>query len=153
MPISHQQLHCPYVLVSIMLSTTSTTRLPLLTDCKTATVGSPYNNWCEMRVCILSLFLTSFYSWDIYTHAGITVEQFNQYNPGLNCNVLQIGQRVCISPGTLPSNAPSPNPVGLHWQVQENGPHTPILGWLMCPIYYNTRRRVRQWVFVYFSVL
>ncbi|KAK7041732.1 hypothetical protein VNI00_009021 [Paramarasmius palmivorus] len=74
-------------------------------DCKTATVGSP-DSTC----------------FDIYTRAGITAAQFASYNPGLDCSVLQIGQKVCISPGSLPSNAPGPSPNGTCFEyfVQPN---------------------------------
>ncbi|KAJ7501446.1 glycoside hydrolase superfamily [Mycena galericulata] len=59
-------------------------------DCTTATVGSPYND-----------------CFDIYTNASLTAAQFAADKPGLNCSLLQIGQQVCISSGTLPSTAPS----------------------------------------------
>ncbi|KAG8694942.1 hypothetical protein FRC09_009500, partial [Ceratobasidium sp. 395] len=71
--------------------TTST----LAADCKTATVGSPYST-----------------CYDIYTAAKITAAQLSSYNPGLDCSKLQIGQKLCISTGTLPSNAPKPNADG-----------------------------------------
>ncbi|KAF5382647.1 hypothetical protein D9615_002709 [Tricholomella constricta] len=61
------------------------------TTCTIATVGSPYST-----------------CFDIYTNAQITSDQFFSFNPGLDCNLLQIGQKVCISAGTLPSNAPVP---------------------------------------------
>ncbi|KAG8716097.1 hypothetical protein FRC09_016055 [Ceratobasidium sp. 395] len=67
----------------------------LAADCKTATVGSPYST-----------------CYDIYTAAKITAAQLSSYNPGLDCSKLQIGQKLCISTGTLPSNAPKPNPDG-----------------------------------------
>ncbi|KAJ6600740.1 hypothetical protein B0H10DRAFT_2230831 [Mycena sp. CBHHK59/15] len=44
---------------------------------------------------------------DIYTAAKITADQFASFNPGLDCSLIQIGQQVCISAGTLPSSAPS----------------------------------------------
>ncbi|KAL0952376.1 hypothetical protein HGRIS_006653 [Hohenbuehelia grisea] len=64
-------------------------------DCKTATVGSPFST-----------------CFDIFTNAGLTAAQFAADNPGLDCSTLQIGQKVCISTGTLPSNAPKPSPNG-----------------------------------------
>ncbi|KAK7041727.1 hypothetical protein VNI00_009016 [Paramarasmius palmivorus] len=59
---------------------------------------------------------------DIYTRAGITAAQFSSYNPGLDCSKLQIGQKVCVSPGSLPSNAPGPSPNGTCFEyfVQPN---------------------------------
>ncbi|KAB5587952.1 putative effector protein [Ceratobasidium theobromae] len=64
-------------------------------DCTTATVGSPYST-----------------CYDIYTAVGITASQLSSYNPSLDCSALQIGQKVCISSGTLPSNSPKPNADG-----------------------------------------
>ncbi|KAF9461746.1 hypothetical protein BDZ94DRAFT_1299088 [Collybia nuda] len=69
--------------------------LVLATDCKTATVGSPFST-----------------CFDIYTNAGLTAAQFSANNPGLNCSLLQNGQKVCISPGTLPSESPIPSQNG-----------------------------------------
>ncbi|KAF9457380.1 glycoside hydrolase superfamily [Collybia nuda] len=63
-------------------------------DCKFATVGSPHSN-----------------CFDIAAAAGITVAQLTSFNPGLNCNLLQLGQRLCTSTGTLPG-IPKPNPDG-----------------------------------------
>lgn len=69
-------------------------------------------------------------SFDIYTNAKITQAQFNSFNPGLDCSLLQLGmclavdeagnsylneltgQRVCVSAGTLPSLSPTPQPNG-----------------------------------------
>lgn len=31
-------------------------------------------------------------SFDIYTNAGLTEAQFDSYNPGLDCSLLQIGE-------------------------------------------------------------
>ncbi|KAF7430147.1 hypothetical protein PC9H_005847 [Pleurotus ostreatus] len=63
--------------------------------CTTATVGQPFST-----------------CFDIYTNAGLTAAQFAADNPGLDCSRLQLGQKVCISSGTLPSNTPSPSPNG-----------------------------------------
>ncbi|KAL4261039.1 Secreted chitinase LysM12-like protein [Pleurotus pulmonarius] len=63
--------------------------------CSTATVGQPFST-----------------CFDIYTNAGLTAAQFAADNPGLDCSRLQLGQKVCVSSGTLPSNAPSPSPNG-----------------------------------------
>ncbi|TFL00784.1 hypothetical protein BDV98DRAFT_583240 [Pterulicium gracile] len=93
-------------------------------DCKTATVGSPYSNY-----------------FNIYTAANITATQFNSCNPGLNCSTLQIGKNVCVSAGTLPSNAPKPNPVCRcpHSQSRRRTKMVP-LGWLMYDVHRCTRR-------------
>ncbi|KLO05526.1 hypothetical protein SCHPADRAFT_946835 [Schizopora paradoxa] len=64
-------------------------------DCQTATVGSPFST-----------------CFNIFTNANLTADQFAQFNPGLDCSLLQIGQKVCISAGTLPSDAPMPFPNG-----------------------------------------
>ncbi|KAB5588844.1 hypothetical protein CTheo_7709 [Ceratobasidium theobromae] len=65
------------------------------TECKTVTIGNPY------RTC-----------YDIHTKTGLTFPQLSSYNPGLNCATLQLGQKVCISSGVLPSRALAPNPDG-----------------------------------------
>lgn len=40
---------------------------------------------------------------------GISLEDFYSYNPGINCNNLQIGQVVCVSsPGSVPFSPPPP---------------------------------------------
>ncbi|KAF5360156.1 hypothetical protein D9758_011368 [Tetrapyrgos nigripes] len=64
-------------------------------DCKTATVGQPFST-----------------CFDIFTNAGITADQFASFNPGIDCSLIQPGQKVCVSSGTLPSNAPPPNQNG-----------------------------------------
>ncbi|KAB5589059.1 hypothetical protein CTheo_7501 [Ceratobasidium theobromae] len=64
-------------------------------DCKTVTVDNLY------KTC-----------YDIYTKAGITASQLSSYNPRLDCATLQLGQRVCISAGTLLSRRLAPNPDG-----------------------------------------
>ncbi|KAJ6534425.1 hypothetical protein DFH09DRAFT_1405431 [Mycena vulgaris] len=64
-------------------------------DCTTATVSSPFST-----------------CFDIYTNAGLTAAQFAADNPGLDCSLIQPGQKVCVSSGTLPSNAPSASPNG-----------------------------------------
>ena len=47
------------------------------------------------------------------TRCGISPAAFTTYNPNPNlCSTLQVGQRVCCSAGTLPNNAPKPNPDG-----------------------------------------
>ncbi|KAG6871079.1 hypothetical protein C0995_008609 [Termitomyces sp. Mi166 len=43
---------------------------------------------------------------------GLSEAQFDSFNPGIDCSALQPGQKVCISAGTLPSNAPKPQPNG-----------------------------------------
>lgn len=81
------------------------------------------------------------YSFNIYTAANITATQFNSCNPGLNCSTLQIGKNVCVSAGTLPSNAPKPNPVCRcpHSQSRRRTKMVP-LGWLMYDVHRCTRR-------------
>ncbi|CEL60577.1 Killer toxin subunits alpha/beta OS=Kluyveromyces lactis (strain ATCC 8585 / CBS 2359 / DSM 70799 / NBRC 1267 / NRRL Y-1140 / WM37) PE=1 SV=1 [Rhizoctonia solani AG-1 IB] len=79
------------VIGSVLLLATGS----LAADCQTATVGSPYST-----------------CYDIYTAAKITAAQLSSYNPGLDCSKIQIGQKLCISSGTLPSSAPKPNPDG-----------------------------------------
>ncbi|KAF8074504.1 hypothetical protein FPV67DRAFT_584653 [Lyophyllum atratum] len=64
-------------------------------DCTTATVGSPYST-----------------CYDIAVAAGINTDQLIQYNPGLNCALIQPGQKLCVTVGDLPSTAPQPNPDG-----------------------------------------
>ncbi|KAF8631388.1 hypothetical protein AX15_002419 [Amanita polypyramis BW_CC] len=64
-------------------------------DCQTATVGQPWST-----------------CFDIYTNNNLTADQFATYNPGLNCSTLQLGQKVCISAGTLPSGTVGPSPNG-----------------------------------------
>ncbi|KAK1225534.1 hypothetical protein PQX77_011524 [Marasmius sp. AFHP31] len=64
-------------------------------DCKTATVGSPYST-----------------CWDIATAAMISVDQLIQYNPKMSCTALQLGQKLCVTAGDLPSTGPKPNPDG-----------------------------------------
>ncbi|PPQ70716.1 hypothetical protein CVT24_000832 [Panaeolus cyanescens] len=61
--------------------------------CKTATVGSP------SAICT-----------DIANAAKINVDQLVQYNPGLNCDELQVGQKLCITAGNLASPGPRMNP-------------------------------------------
>ncbi|KAJ7278491.1 glycoside hydrolase superfamily [Mycena rebaudengoi] len=63
-------------------------------DCKFATVGSPNSN-----------------CFDIAAAAGITTAQLSSFNPGLDCGLLQPGQKLCISTGTLPG-IPKQNPDG-----------------------------------------
>ncbi|KAG8737540.1 hypothetical protein FRC10_008070 [Ceratobasidium sp. 414] len=36
--------------------------------------------------------------WSIYTDAGLTQAQLLALNPGLDCNVLMLGQQVCVAP-------------------------------------------------------
>ncbi|KAJ8078102.1 hypothetical protein PM082_000308 [Marasmius tenuissimus] len=81
--------------VSTILSLLSFIPTTLAADCKTATVGSPFST-----------------CWDIATAAMISVDQLNQYNPGLDCGALQLGQKLCVSAGDLPSTGPKPNPDG-----------------------------------------
>ncbi|KAJ3515636.1 hypothetical protein NLJ89_g1634 [Agrocybe chaxingu] len=64
-------------------------------DCTTATVGSPYSN-----------------CWDISVAAQINLDQLLQFNPGLDCGALQIGQKLCVTAGDLPTTTPQPNPDG-----------------------------------------
>ncbi|CAL8461580.1 g1111 [Coccomyxa elongata] len=37
--------------------------------------------------------------YSIYTAAGLSADEFAQLNPGLNCNLLQVGQTVCTKAG------------------------------------------------------
>lgn len=46
-------------------------------DCKFAVVGKPHGG-----------------CYDIANAAGISTDQLNSYNPGLNCNVLQPGEQI-----------------------------------------------------------
>ncbi|TFK69201.1 hypothetical protein BDN72DRAFT_624535 [Pluteus cervinus] len=82
----------PLLLVSLFLSLAGTS---LAADCKFSTVGSPYST-----------------CYDIATAAKITTAQLTSFNPGLNCNTIVPGQRLCISSGTLPDTTPKPNPDG-----------------------------------------
>ncbi|KAJ7291631.1 hypothetical protein C8J57DRAFT_1113502 [Mycena rebaudengoi] len=84
-------LRC-YTWLTIIMGAVSSS---LAATCTTATVGSPFST-----------------CFDIYTAAKLTAAQFAADNPGLDCSLLQIGQKVCISSGTLPSNAPGPSPNG-----------------------------------------
>ncbi|KAJ7841244.1 hypothetical protein B0H13DRAFT_1910385 [Mycena leptocephala] len=63
--------------VSVEHRETSATIRPVrAADCKTATVGLPFND-----------------CFDIYTAAKITPTQFSTFNPGLDCNTLQKGRQ------------------------------------------------------------
>ncbi|TFK98548.1 hypothetical protein BDV98DRAFT_595755 [Pterulicium gracile] len=64
-------------------------------DCKVAVVGKPHSG-----------------CWDIANAAGITTTQLSNWNSGLNCNLLQPNQRLCVSSGTLPDISPKPNANG-----------------------------------------
>jgi len=52
------------------------------------------------------------YSYDIAVAAQINVDQLVQYNPGLNCGALQSAQKLCVTPGDLPSTTLPPNSDG-----------------------------------------
>ncbi|KAJ7918372.1 hypothetical protein B0H13DRAFT_290146 [Mycena leptocephala] len=65
----------------------------LAADCKFATVAS--GSTC----------------FSIAQAAGITTDQLLSFNPGLDCSVLALGQKLCISSGTLPGQ-PQQNPDG-----------------------------------------
>ncbi|KAJ7121425.1 hypothetical protein C8R44DRAFT_853060 [Mycena epipterygia] len=62
--------------------------------CEIATVGQPFSD-----------------CFDIWTAAGITEAQLLAFNPGLDCSLLAIGQKLCITAGTLPGQ-PQQNPDG-----------------------------------------
>ncbi|KAJ3573175.1 hypothetical protein NP233_g2592 [Leucocoprinus birnbaumii] len=81
--------------LAVILLSLLTPRIALAADCKTATVGQPYST-----------------CWDIATAALISVDQLVQYNPDLDCGALQLGAKLCVSAGNLPSSGPSPNPDG-----------------------------------------
>ncbi|KAJ1932551.1 hypothetical protein EC988_009420, partial [Linderina pennispora] len=50
--------------------------------------------------------------WYIGASIGISLEQLQAYNPGLNCQGLQVGQRLCLPPGSFssPSGSVTPTP-------------------------------------------
>ncbi|KAJ3156628.1 hypothetical protein HDU86_003852 [Geranomyces michiganensis] len=48
----------------------------------------------------------------IATNNKITLAQLLQYNKGINCNIIQPGDRLCVSAGTLPTPTPEPTPPG-----------------------------------------
>ncbi|KAJ6514056.1 hypothetical protein DFH09DRAFT_1433054 [Mycena vulgaris] len=80
-------------------------------------LGSPVSQEPVYTVCapleavlLLRIFVCG--SFDIYTNAGLTAAQFAAENPGLDCSLIQPGQKVCVSSGSLPSNAPSASPNG-----------------------------------------
>ncbi|KAJ3505091.1 hypothetical protein NLJ89_g7596 [Agrocybe chaxingu] len=77
------------ILLSFLIHTASAA------ECVTATVGSPYST-----------------CWDIAVAANINTDQLIQFNPGLDCGALQLGQKLCVTAGDLPSTAPQPNPDG-----------------------------------------
>jgi hypothetical protein len=63
-------------------------------DCTVAVVGSPFSTWFELKSFPIRNYVNgSANSFDIYTNAKITQAQFNSYNPGINCSLLQIGKR------------------------------------------------------------
>ncbi|KAJ7475694.1 hypothetical protein FB451DRAFT_253362 [Mycena latifolia] len=62
-------------------------------DCKVATVAS--GDTCD----------------GIRIAAGITLAQLMTFNPGLDCSLLQPGQKLCVSTGTIPGQ-PQQNPDG-----------------------------------------
>ncbi|KAF7339160.1 Glycoside hydrolase [Mycena venus] len=68
-------------------------RATLAADCKFATVVSGSN------------------CFSIAQAASITTDQLSSFNPGLDCSALAIGQKLCISSGTLPGQ-PQKNPDG-----------------------------------------
>lgn len=82
-------------LLAVTLLSFFVSKFALAADCKTATVGQPYST-----------------CWDIATAALISVDQLVQYNPGLDCSALQLGAKLCVSSGDLPSTGPEPNPDG-----------------------------------------
>ena len=47
--------------------------------------------------------------WNIASNNGLTVDQLTSYNPGLNCDNLQIGQNLCVAQGSGPT---PPTPTG-----------------------------------------
>ncbi|KAF9464555.1 hypothetical protein BDZ94DRAFT_475398 [Collybia nuda] len=80
--------------------------------CTTATVGMPYTT-----------------CWDIAVGANINTDQLIQYNPGLDCGTIQIGQKLCVSPGDLPTTTPQPNPDGSCKTYKTiDGDHCAIIG-------------------------
>ncbi|KAG6888815.1 hypothetical protein C0995_005835 [Termitomyces sp. Mi166 len=84
-----------YVVILLFIFLSYGSNLAPDADCQTATVGQPFST-----------------CFDIWTNAGLTEAQFDSFNPGIDCSTLQPGQEVCISAGTLPSNAPTPQPNG-----------------------------------------
>jgi len=52
------------------------------------------------------------YCYLIASENGLSLDQFESMNPGLNCDDLQIGTVVCVSGGSGPSPTPTPTPSG-----------------------------------------
>ena len=49
--------------------------------------------------------------WNIINKYGITLAQLTSFNPGLNCNNLQVGQNLCVTQGSTPTPIPpTPTP-------------------------------------------
>ncbi|KAL4805376.1 chitinase [Aspergillus unguis] len=59
---------------------------------------------------------------DLATKCGISLTNFQKYNPDINCNNLKVKQHVCCSSGDLPDFSPNPNDDGscFTYQVKEN---------------------------------
>ncbi|KAJ2933433.1 hypothetical protein H1R20_g3663, partial [Candolleomyces eurysporus] len=81
------------VLVSLLSVVYAGHKAVIAADCRIEIVGQPYST-----------------CWDIATANGITTAQLSAFNPGLDCSLLQPGQRLCVSSGTLPDLSPKPNP-------------------------------------------
>ncbi|KAJ3213898.1 hypothetical protein HK099_007126 [Clydaea vesicula] len=61
--------------------------------------------------------------WDISENNNLSLETFLSYNPNINCDFLDIGQKVCLSPGVSESiDISSSNPTFEFWK-----PSTPHL--------------------------
>ena len=50
----------------------------------------------SLLYCLLLIYSDLMYSYDISVAAGINTDQLIQYNPGLNCALIQPGQK-CVS--------------------------------------------------------
>ncbi|KAJ3208520.1 hypothetical protein HDU67_006691 [Dinochytrium kinnereticum] len=59
--------------------------------------------------CAVYTIVSGDYCYLIGTKNSITTDQLTAFNPGLDCNTIAAGQRLCVSPGTLP---PPPGPPG-----------------------------------------
>jgi hypothetical protein len=54
----------------------------------------------------------------------ISLDRFLEYNPGINCNALQVGQKVCCTAGKVPPPdpaVPAPVPYCTNWKTVEAG--------------------------------
>lgn len=74
--------------------------------CVTAGNDSPPTASCSRSYKVVS----GDSCWRIATNNGMSVDQLIALNPGVNCNVLQIGVILCISKGSDPSPNPNPDP-------------------------------------------